>query len=138
MPEISVNELWADQKERMRCEKASLDRCRFSNMLARMIHERASANSDSAVLKSIELNQRLTLLISRLIPDQAKSSYPRGALLRVLTRVDQAEAFANELLAADVGANIDTLAERLGKLIEDIGFSVIEVLDRERMARPDK
>jgi hypothetical protein len=37
-------------------------------------------------------------------------------------------------LAADLGENVDSLAERLAKLIEDIGFCVTEALERERMA----
>jgi hypothetical protein len=134
MAEPSVNELIAAERERIRSAREILCLCRAANIAARELHDRATANCAMALQKYAELDQQFALLISRLRSGQPKCSYQQGPLLRVLTRVDQAEAFANEVLAADLGANVDLLAERLAKLIEDIGFNVIEALERERMA----
>jgi hypothetical protein len=134
MAETSVTGLVAAEREQIRCAREILCLCRAANIAARELHDRATANNAIALQKYAELDQQFALLISRLGSGQPKCSYQRGPLLRVLTRVDQAEAFANEVLAADLGANVDSLAERLTKLIEDIGFNVAEALERERMA----
>jgi hypothetical protein len=138
MPKVSVNEAIVDQRQQARLDKEVLvdkevlTRCRAANLLARIVHERASEKSAFALRKLTELDRRCALLISRLSPGPTKANYQCERMLRILTRVDQAEALANEVLAADIGANIDALAEKLAKVMEDIGFSATEILGHQR------
>jgi|RhiMethySRZTD1v2_1073278.scaffolds.fasta_scaffold1054506_2 hypothetical protein len=54
----------------------------------------------------------------------------RTELLNILSRIEQAETVATQLLTLDAGSEVDSLVEVLGKAIEDMRTTVNGLLGK--------
>jgi hypothetical protein len=132
MSQISVNDWIADERQRTQRQREIIDCCRLANQSARIAFELAAAHSDRALVKSAQLDQRLTMLLSRLPSPQLGARDQGRPLLRILAQLDQADAAASAILTSNAGTDIDALAETLGKLIEEMETNLAQLIQGQR------
>jgi hypothetical protein len=122
----------AEHWQQIQLERELLAKTRKMSLASRNTFAVARANSDAAVAKSVELDQRLSDLIDRVTGRPASETCRRQPLLRILSQLDQAEAATCQILATDVGHDVDELAVSLGRLVEEMARDVQQLIEVQR------
>ena len=117
----------AEHRRQIWRERQILGGCRQIINGIHAIHLHAVTRSDAAFAQAACLDLKLTRLTS--FAKKSSATTDRNELVRMTAALDQADALAAEILKADAGPRFDTLAEVLGRIVNDLQNGVTRMLD---------
>jgi hypothetical protein len=117
--DIQFEAIRAQHQQELSRDRLNVERCHEHNAAVRTVAENAQLHSDLAMKRALELSRRLAEL-SKTLFNRPRNTNRQPALVRMIGRLDQAQAAADEILSADAGQRLDSLAEVLGRLVEEM------------------
>jgi len=120
-----------EHQRRIWRERETLGMCRHAAIVVHTMYRHAVDRNDAALARAAYLDRKLTQLASRAVKRPAITRKD-DELLRMLGALDQAEAAALEILEADAGPRFDTLAELLGRIVQDLHDGIAGILDERQ------